>query len=135
MNWIRVLIILLFVAGGLWIFTPGAHQPVEVTQMEIGFLNGEEFEWLSVITDDTGEPKKQINEVLEIVESATLSSGISCFSELPDIQIIIFDVNKSQYLVDGCVYLTETGGIYEDREGNEQKQLSMSDIAYLQGLR
>ena len=55
--------------------------------------------------------KKQINEVLEIVESATLSSGISCFSELPDIQIIIFDVNKSQYLVDGCVYLTETGGI------------------------
>ena len=71
--------------------------------MEIGFLNGEEFEWLSVITDDTGEPKKQINEVLEIVESATLLSGISCFSELPDIQIIIFDVNKSQYLVDGCV--------------------------------
>ena len=69
------------------------------------------------------------------MESATLSSGISCFSELPDIQIIIFDVNRSQYLVDGCVYLTETGGIYEDREGNEQKLLSMSDIAYLQGLR
>ena len=43
-------------------------------------------------------------------------------------------MNKSQYLVDGCVYLTETGGIYEDREGNEQKLLSMSDIAYLQGL-
>ena len=43
MNWTRVLIILLFVAGGLWVFTPGAHQPVEVTQMEIGFLNGEEF--------------------------------------------------------------------------------------------
>ncbi|MDO5794371.1 MAG: hypothetical protein Q4Q00_09315 [Turicibacter sp.] len=43
-------------------------------------------------------------------------------------------MNKNQYLVDGGIYLTEAGGIYEDRQGEEQKQLSKDDIQYLTEL-
>lgn len=134
MSWVRVIIVLLFVAGGLWVFTPGSHQPVEVRQMQIGFLEAGELEWLPVITDETDEAKQQVNEVIDLIDSATPSSGIACFSEGPDIEIIILNVNKNQYLVDGGIYLTETGGIYEDRQGKEQKQLSKDDIQYLTEL-
>ena len=134
MSWIRVIIVLLFVAGGLWVFTPGSYQPVEVRQMQIGFLKSGELEWLPVITDDTDERKQQVNAVIDLIESAAPSPKIACFSEGPDIEMIILNVNKNQYLVDGSIYLTETGGIYEDRQGKEQKQLSKSEIEYLTEL-
>lgn len=135
MVWIRTVIALLIVGCGLWVFTPGSHKPVEVRQMQIGFLENQQMEWLPVMTDNEDETKKVIDEVLALFESATASDGISYFGEEADVEVVVLNLNKNQYVIDGSIHLTDEGGIYQDRNSGEDKYLSQEAIEYLQQLK
>lgn len=135
MVWIRTVIALLIVGCGLWVFSPSSHKPVEVHQMQIGFLENEQIEWLPVMTGDENETKQVIDEVVTLFESATISDGISCFVDDADIEVFVLNLNKNQYVIDGRIHLTDEGGIYQDRNGGEDKYLSQEAIEYLQQLK
>lgn len=137
MTWIRAVIALVLVGGGLWVFSPGSHKPTEVRQMQVGFLDEEfkdQLNWVEPINDTDEDNKEMIDQVVAIFEESPVVKEVQEFNRTADIEVILLNLNKNQYIIDGGVFFTDEGAIYQSRDQLTTKLLSNEEIEILQQL-